>query len=101
MGMQRTGDTERPGATSGNGREFGPRYKHKQEKAPKEADKYRDDYHVRKKRVAEAKEKRIGKFRDGSGKSELKSTDDIRKERKLQERRKAKNARPSKKGRRS
>ena len=76
---------------------LGSRYKHKQERAPKEADKYRDDYHVRKKRVAEAKEKRVGRFRDGGGKGEIKSTEDIRKERKLAERRKAKNARPSKK----
>ncbi len=75
---------------------MGTRYKHKQEKAPKEADRYRDDYHVRKKRVDEAKEKRVGKFRDGSGKGEIKSTEDIRRERKLAERRKAKNARPSK-----
>ncbi|RAL65733.1 hypothetical protein DID88_005401 [Monilinia fructigena] len=98
--MPRTGEAEREGPASagGVGRGFGTRYKHKQERAPKEADKYRDDYHVRKKRVAEAKEKRIGAFKDGSGKSEIKSTEDIRKERKLQERRKAKNARPSKKG---
>jgi ATP-dependent RNA helicase DDX54/DBP10 len=79
---------------------FGPRYKHKQERAPKEADKYRDDYHVRKKRVAEAKEARIGKYKEGAGKREIKSTEDIRKERKLAERKKAKNARPSKKGKR-
>lgn len=76
----------------------GVRYKHKQLKAPKDADKFRDDYHVRKKRVAEAKEKRIGRFKDGEGsKRELKNADDIRKARELKERRKAKNARPSKK----
>jgi ATP-dependent RNA helicase DDX54/DBP10 len=99
--LPRTGEVERPGAGNGGvGRGVGTRYKHKQEKAPKAADKYRDDYHVRKKRVAEAKEKRVGAFRDGSGKSEIKSTEDIRKERKLAERRKAKNARPSKKGKR-
>jgi ATP-dependent RNA helicase DDX54/DBP10 len=97
--LPRTGEAERKDAGSTMGRGFGPRYKHKQERAPKEADKYRDDYHVRKKRVAEAKEKRIGKFKDGSGKPEIKSTEDIRKQRKLLERRKAKNARPSKKGR--
>ncbi|KAH8678719.1 ATP-dependent RNA helicase dbp10 [Tricladium varicosporioides] len=98
--LPRTGEAEREGAGVGGGvgRGFGTRYKHKQEKAPKEADRYRDDYHVRKKRVAEAQEKRIGKFKDGVGKKEIKSTEDIRKERKLAERRKAKNARPSKKG---
>ncbi|KAI1142370.1 ATP-dependent RNA helicase DBP10 [Hypoxylon sp. FL0543] len=76
----------------------GIRYRHKQEKAPKEADKYRDDYHARKKRVAEAKEKRVGRFKDGAGsRREIKSAEDIRKARVLKERRKAKNARPSRK----
>jgi len=76
----------------------GPRFKHKQMKAPKEADKWRDDYEVRKKRVAEAKEKRIGKFKDGEGnRRELKTESDIRKAKELKERRKEKNARPSKK----
>ena len=99
--LPRTGEAERAGAGNGGvGRGMGTRYKHKQERAPKEADRYRDDYHVRKKRVAEAKEKRVGAFKDGNGKSEIKSTEDIRKERKLQERKKAKNARPSKKGKR-
>ncbi|KAE8447653.1 ATP-dependent RNA helicase dbp10 [Mollisiaceae sp. DMI_Dod_QoI] len=100
--LPRTGEAEKPGAgaNAGVGRGFGTRYKHKMEKAPKEADKYRDDYHVRKKRVDEAKEKRIGKWKEGVGKQEIKSTDDIRKERKLQERKKAKNARPSRKGKR-
>jgi ATP-dependent RNA helicase DDX54/DBP10 len=99
--LLRTGEAEREGAgASGVGRGMGTRYKHKQEKAPKEADRYRDDYHVRKKRVEEAKEKRVGKWKDGVGKKEIKSTEDIRKDRKLAERRKARNARPSKKGKR-
>ncbi|GAB1318987.1 ATP-dependent RNA helicase dbp10 [Madurella fahalii] len=79
----------------------GPRYKHKMEKAPKDADKYRDDYHVRKKRVAEAKEKRVGKYKDGEGsRRELKSASDIRKARQLKERKREKNARPAKKAKR-
>lgn len=99
--LPRTGEAERDtGGGGGVGRGFGTRYKHKQERAPKEADKYRDDYHVRKKRVDEAKEKRVGKFKDGVGKKEIKTTEDIRKERKLAERKKAKNARPAKKGKR-
>ncbi|CAL3967129.1 unnamed protein product [Diplocarpon coronariae] len=101
--LPRTGEAEGEGASAsgGVGRGSGTRYKHTQEKAPKEADKYRDDFHVRKKRVAEAKEKRIGVFRDGLGKQEIKSTGDIHKQRQLQERKKAKNARPSgKKGKR-
>ncbi|KAF2691284.1 DEAD-domain-containing protein [Lentithecium fluviatile CBS 122367] len=75
----------------------GRHYKHKAEKAPKEADRYRDDYHVQKKKVEEAKQKRIGKFRDGGAKNELKGVDDVRKERQLAEKRREKNARPSKK----
>ncbi|KAI6383143.1 ATP-dependent RNA helicase dbp10 [Pyricularia grisea] len=82
------------GAVGGGGR----RFNHKREDAPKEADKFRDDYHVRKKRVAEAKEKRIGKFRDGEGsKREIKNNDDIRKARKIKELKMRKNARPSRK----
>jgi ATP-dependent RNA helicase DDX54/DBP10 len=98
--LPRTGEAERDGSTpgAGVGRGFGTRYKHKQERAPKEADRFRDDFHVRKKRVDEAKEKRVGRFRDGGGKGEIKSTEDIRRERKLAERKKAKNARPAKKG---
>ncbi|KAI9827147.1 MAG: ATP-dependent RNA helicase dbp10 [Thelocarpon impressellum] len=72
------------------------RFKHKQDKAPKEADKFRDDYHKRKKRVEEAKEKRVGKFRDGAGKREVRSVEDVQKQRKIKDKRKEKNARPSK-----
>lgn len=115
--IPRVGEAERHGpgssantttsSSSGNGKGSnnkntilggGARYKHKQEKAPKDADKYRDDYHVRKKRVAEAKEKRVGRFRQGDGdRKELKNANDIRRERKLKEQRRLKNARPSKK----
>ncbi|KAK6957726.1 ATP-dependent RNA helicase dbp10 [Daldinia eschscholtzii] len=105
--LPRVGETEKklprlgaPGAgdEAGPGGAGGVRYRHKQEKAPKEADKYRDDYHVRKKRVAEAREKRVGRFKDGMGsKKEIKSADDIRKARVIKEQRKAKNARPSRK----
>ncbi|RKF80357.1 ATP-dependent RNA helicase dbp10 [Golovinomyces cichoracearum] len=77
-----------------------PRYKHKQIKAPKDADPFRDDYYKRKKRVAEAKEQRIGKWKDGNGKQEIKSISDVHKQRKLAERRKAKNSRPTRKSRR-
>lgn len=97
--LPRTGDAERPGAMGfGNGL-GGKRFKHKQEKAPKEADKYRDDYHKRRKMVDAAKEKRIGRFKDGPGKREMRGVDDVRKERGKKERRREKNARPSRKGR--
>jgi ATP-dependent RNA helicase DDX54/DBP10 len=96
--LPRTGETEaqnthRGGASHGHGRV----YKHKAEKAPKEADRYRDDYHVQKKRVAEAKEKRIGKFKEGTGKNEIKDVKDIHKERQVKAKKMEKNARPAKK----
>lgn len=95
LGNLRVGEMEKSNAPQ---LPTGPRYKHKQQKAPKEADKYRDDYEVRKKRVAEAKEKRVGKYKDGAGsRKELKGAGDIRKMRVEKEKRRAKNARPSRK----
>lgn len=102
--MPHVGEQEKgnlPRLTAGGGGDQGGwrHYKHKQEKAPKEADKYRDDFEVRKKRVAEAKEKRIGKFKDGAGsRKEIKSKDDIVRSRKVEEMKRAKNARPAKRG---
>jgi ATP-dependent RNA helicase DDX54/DBP10 len=102
-GMQRVGETEKPTTTgkftvNGSGGGGGPRYKHKQHKAPKEADKYRDDFKERKKRVDEAREARVGRFKDGMGsKREIKGLHDIRKAREEREKRKAKNARPQRK----
>lgn len=93
--MPRVGELEAPNRTASFNN--GPRYKHKAEKAPKQADRYRDDYHVQKQKVADAKEKRIGAFRDGGAKSELKDTNAVHKQRKVQEKRQQKNARPSKK----
>ncbi|KAI9675937.1 MAG: ATP-dependent RNA helicase dbp10 [Trizodia sp. TS-e1964] len=93
--MPRTGETEEVGA-GGRLASSGKRFLHKQVKAPKEADRYRDDFHVRKKRVDEAREQRVGRFKDGVGKGELKSVDDVRLERKVKERRRDKNARPAK-----
>ncbi|KAF2856337.1 ATP-dependent RNA helicase-like protein dbp10 [Plenodomus tracheiphilus IPT5] len=94
--MPRVGEMEAPGRSASSFNNA-PRYKHKAEKAPKQADRYRDDYHVQKQRVAEAKEKRIGTFKDGGAKSELKDATAVHKQRKVQERKRDKNARPSKK----
>ncbi|CAN9156933.1 unnamed protein product [Alternaria sp. RS040] len=94
--MPRVGEMEAPNRSASSFNNA-PRYKHKAEKAPKQADRYRDDYHVQKKRVAEAKEKRVGAWKDGGAKSELRDVDAVRKNRKVQENRRAKNARPSKK----
>jgi ATP-dependent RNA helicase DDX54/DBP10 len=96
--MPRVGEMESSGRGGGApGVATGARYKHKAEKAPKEADRFRDDYHVQKKRVDEAKEKRIGKFKDGTGKSELKDVNAVQRQRKVAEQKQRKNARPSKK----
>lgn len=98
LGKLRVGEMERAGASSQLA-STGPRYKHNKETAPKDADKYRDDYHVRKKRVAEAKENRVGKYRDGFGsKNELKGAEDIHKARVEKQKKLEKNARPSRKG---
>ncbi|KAM3510852.1 hypothetical protein MY11210_005514 [Beauveria gryllotalpidicola] len=94
---QRVGEDEKASAAALLS-QGGVRYKHKQEKAPKAADKYRDDYQVRKKRVDEAREKRVGRFRDGAGsKKEIKGVHDIRKAREEKQKRKEKNARPMRK----
>ena len=104
--LPRTGEAESARLVSAHGKKGfgaaggagGRHFKHHSEKAPKEADRYRDDYHVRKKRVEEAKEKRVGRFKDGVGaKNELRSAQDIQKERNQQARKKEKNARPVRK----
>ena len=78
----------------------GRRWKHRKDEAPKAADKYRDDYHKRKKKVESAKEARRGRFRDGVGKSEIKDIDGVRKERRFKEKRREKSGK-GKKGRRA
>ncbi|EFX05523.1 ATP dependent RNA helicase [Grosmannia clavigera kw1407] len=76
--LPRVGENERAGLSRqvgvadsfGGGVGLGSRgghFWHKKELAPKEADRFRDDFHVRKKRVAEARENRVGRFRDGDG----------------------------------
>jgi ATP-dependent RNA helicase DDX54/DBP10 len=74
----------------------GKRYRHHSMKAPKQADKWRDDYEKRRKKVKSAEER----VKADTGKRELRSVDDIRKQRNLKERRREKNARPSRKARR-
>jgi ATP-dependent RNA helicase DDX54/DBP10 len=92
--LPKVGEMERSNAHFANA--GGKRFKHRMEKAPKNADKFRDDYVKRKKRVDEAKERGVGRFAV-KGKNELKGVDDVRKARKLKERRREKNARPSRK----
>ena len=75
------------------------KFKHKKVKAPQLPDKYRDDYHKQKKKVDKALSAGIPvKGHTKAGQSqELKSTEDIRKARQIKEKRREKNARPSKK----
>ena len=93
--LPRTGEAE-TSSNRANGGGAGKRWKHKKEDAPKDADKYRDDFYKRKKMVEKAKEERRGRFREGKGKSEIRGVDDVRKERGSKERRREKNARPGK-----
>ncbi|KAK6455682.1 ATP-dependent RNA helicase DBP10 [Scheffersomyces xylosifermentans] len=74
------------------------RFKHKKTAAPKLPDKFRDDYHKQKKKVEKAIEsgRNVKGYHKPGQRSEIKSTEEIRKARNLKEQRKAKNARPSK-----
>ena len=94
--MPRVGENEAPGKASGV---EGKRWKHKVEKAPKDADRFRDDYYKKKKMVEAAKEKRVGRFREGQGKREVRGVDDVRRERKMKEKRREKSGRTRRKGR--
>lgn len=102
--LPRVGETESPGlaaAAGESGGRFGggKRFRHQKEQAPKAADPLRDDYEKMKKKGEAAKERaaaKVGGMASG-GKSEIKNTDDIRKARKLKQKRREKNARPSRK----
>ncbi|KAL4736212.1 ATP-dependent RNA helicase dbp10 [Aspergillus similis] len=101
--LPRVGETETPGLAAdlgGFGGSFGGRkFRHKSEKAPKAADPLRADYEKMKKKAEAARERaasKVGGVASG-GKSEIRNTDDIRKARKLKQKRREKNARPSRK----
>lgn len=98
--LPRVGETESAGLSSElNSKIGGKRFKHHKEKAPKAADPFRDDYHEKKKKGEAAKERQLSKAGGAAagGRSELRGTDDIRLARKLKQKRREKNARPSKK----
>ncbi|KAA8898324.1 hypothetical protein TRICI_006585 [Trichomonascus ciferrii] len=76
----------------------GKRYKYNDVKAPKPADKARDDYESRKKRVKEALDKGLhvkGMRPTVAQSTGVQDTEAVRKQRKLKEKRREKNARPS------
>jgi ATP-dependent RNA helicase DDX54/DBP10 len=77
------------------------RFKHKKVTAPKLPDKFRDDFHKQKKKVEKATEAgvRVKGYNKPGQQQELRSTEQIRKSRVEKEKRRAKNARPSKKRR--
>ena len=85
----RVGEVETSGGVNGMPSK---RYRHKSMKTPKAADKYRGDFDERKKKVAAARERSALDL----GKKELRSVDDIRKQRGVKEKRREKNARPQK-----
>lgn len=95
--LRRTGEAESSVNLASRGN-VGKWFRHNAEKAPKDADKYRDDYWKKKKMVQLAKEKRVGRFRNGKGQQEVRGTEDISRERGRKEKRREKNARPGKKG---
>ncbi|RMD43779.1 hypothetical protein DV735_g1341, partial [Chaetothyriales sp. CBS 134920] len=72
------------------------RFRHTSTKAPKPADKFRADFETRKQKIANAKDKQTAA---DQSRRELRSIDDIRKQRRLKEKRREKNARPSRKAR--
>ncbi|KAL9124389.1 MAG: hypothetical protein Q9217_006276 [Psora testacea] len=102
--LPRVGDAETPkGAVNGTITfEGGKRYRHKSDKAPKEADRYRDDFYKKRKLIEKAKEEKRGRFRDGEGKrkGELKGVEAVSKERSAKEKRRGKTGK-GKKGRKA
>ena len=105
--LPRVGEAETPGLGDGPGgsgggrfggssRFGGGRFRHNKQQAPKRADPLRGDYDKMKKKNEAARERQGAA---AGGKTEIRSTDAIRKARNLKEKRREKNARPSKKRR--
>ena len=97
--LPRVGDMETTGGVGGAAK-GGNRWKHRKETAPKAADKFRDNYYKQKKKVNAAKERRIGSFKDGEGKREIKAPREVQKERMEMAKKREKTGR-HKKGRKS
>ncbi|PYI11805.1 DEAD-domain-containing protein [Aspergillus sclerotiicarbonarius CBS 121057] len=98
--MPRVGEAETPGLGANlNYRGGARRFRHTKDQAPKRADPLRGDFDKMKKKNAAAKDRQLAKVGGAAsgGRSELKSTEDIRRARKLKQNRREKNARPSRK----
>lgn len=98
--LPRVGEVETPGMGAGIGTGIagsGGRFRHHKQQAPKRADPLRSDYETMKKKNSAARDRQHAQAGGAAsgGKSEIRSTDDIRKARKLQQNRRDKNARPS------
>ena len=98
--LARPGEREAPSAVQLPG--GSKKFKHFADRAPKRPDKYRDDCHAKKRKVAErASANTAGALRSPRpAKNELRSADDVRKQRLLKQKRREKNARPSRKPKR-
>lgn len=97
--MPKTGEAEKPRLQQPTRAGPGRKFQHFAERAPKRPDKYRDDFYKQSKKVAAAKEKAGADLGKGSygARSELKGAEDVRKARLVQQKRREKNARPSRK----
>lgn len=99
--MPRVGEAEQPGMGAGlhAAASRGGRFRHHKQQAPKRADPLRSDYEKMKKKNEAARERQQGQAGGAAagGRSEIRTTDDIRKARKLKQKRREKNARPSRK----
>ena len=99
--LPRIGEAENLSLTAGlNTAVSEKRYKHQRLQTPKAADKLRGDYEKKKRKIEATKERQSGgnsNATSGKAINGLRSNDDIRKARTLKEKRREKNARPSKK----
>lgn len=101
--IPRVGESEDPSLTADlNAAISGRKFRHNKQQAPKQPDKLRGDYEKKKKKLEAAKQRQeaagMGGVAGRPVKSELKSNEAIRKERKLKEKRREKNGRPPRKG---
>ena len=98
--LPRTGEMEKVSNGGGGKGVVGGerRWRHQKQDAPKEADRFRDDYYKKRKMVEKAKEEGRGRFKDGGKSGELKGMEAVRKDRALKEKRREKTGK-GKKGR--
>lgn len=108
--IPRVGEKETGGESGTGTLGIKQKYKHKKTTEAKAPDKFRDDYEKKRKRMREVREreKEMGMQRHSNGQGRdargvkkgriTNSVEDIRKARKLKEKRREKNARPSRKG---